>query len=185
MTEGRPGSAGAPRTLGGLGGHFGAPHVNWGAISGPPISIDRMQVGAATPARGEAAGLGGRARGEQRHLGESASTLPLYGYDAGLTLDVQRRVLAYGHVHEERLESEHLERLRRLEPLLDGVAVERAVRFGDVVEEVAREAVAFEADLIAVSERRRPWWRPVLTRFVDRVRARARAPILTLSGAAR
>jgi len=82
-------------------------------------------------------------------------------------------VLAYGHVHEERLESEHLERLRRLEPLLDGVAVERAVRFGDVVEEVAREADAFDADLIAVSERRRPWWRPVLTRFVDRVRARA------------
>jgi len=118
-------------------------------------------------------------------LGESASTLPRYGYDAGLTLEMQRRVLAYGHVHEERLESEHLERLRRLEPLLDGVAVERAVRFGDVVEEVAREADAFDADLIAVSERRRPWWRPVLTRFVDRVRARARVPVLTLSGAAR
>src|SRR6266403_1638634 len=88
---------------------------------------------------------------QRTHLGESASTLPLYGYDAGLTLGVQRRVLAYGHVHEERLESEHLERLRRLEPLLDGVAVER----------------------------------PVLTRFVDRVRARARTPVLTLSGAAR
>ena len=119
------------------------------------------------------------------HLGESASTLPLYGYDAGLTLDVQRRVLAYGHVHEERLESEHLERLRQLEPLLDGVAVERAVRFGDVVEEVAREADAFDADLIAVSERRRPWWRPALMRFVARVRTRARVPILTLSGASR
>src|SRR6266446_3291581 len=88
---------------------------------------------------------------QRTRLGESASTLPLYGYDAGLTLEVQRRVLA----------------------------------FGDVVEEVAREAAAFDADLIAVSERRRPWWRPVLTRFVDRVRARARAPILTLSGAAR
>src|SRR2546429_634455 len=111
-------------------------------------------------------------------LGESASTLPLYGYDAGLTLEVQRRVLAYGHVHEERLESEHLERLRRLEPLLDGVAVERAVRFGDVVEEVAREADAFAADLIAVSEGPRPWGRPVLTRVVGRVRARARRPVL-------
>jgi nucleotide-binding universal stress UspA family protein len=119
------------------------------------------------------------------HLDDAASRLPFYGYDAGLTLDVQRRVLAYGHVHEERLESEHLERLRQLEPLLDGVAVERVVRFGDVVEEVAREADAFDADLIAVSERRRPWWRPVLTRFVERLRARARKPVLTLSGAVR
>jgi len=122
---------------------------------------------------------------QRTHLGESASALPVYGYDAGLTLEGQRRVLAYGHVHEERVESEHLERLRRLESLLDGVAVERAVRFGDVVEEVAREADAFDADLIAVSERRRPWWRPVLTRFVDRIRASARKPVLTLSGAAR
>src|SRR2546430_16763852 len=65
------------------------------------------------------------------HLGESASTLPLYGYDAGLTLDVQRRVLAYGHVHEERLESEHPERLRRLEPPPHGVAGQRARRVRD------------------------------------------------------
>jgi len=122
---------------------------------------------------------------QRTRLDDSASRLPFYGYDAGLTLEAQRRTLAYGHVREERLESEQLERLRQLESLLDGVAVERAVRFGDVVEEVAREADAFDADLIALSERRRPWWRPMLTRFVDRVRARARVPVLTLSGAAR
>ncbi|HZF02721.1 MAG TPA: universal stress protein [Patescibacteria group bacterium] len=112
-------------------------------------------------------------------------TLPLYGYDAGVTLEVQQRVLSYAHTHEERLESETLERLRQLEPLLDGVAVERAVRFGDLVEEIVREAAAFDADLIAVTDRRRPWWRPALSRLVDRVRSRARVPVLMLSGAAR
>src|SRR5258708_25036358 len=83
---------------------------------------------------------------QRTHLGESARTLPLYGYDAGLTLEVQRRVLAYGHVHEERLESEHLDRLRQLEPLFPRGAVERAVRVGDVVDEVAREADPVRAD---------------------------------------
>jgi len=76
-------------------------------------------------------------------------------------------------------------RLRRLELLLDGVPVERAVRFGDVVEEIARETDAFDADLVAVTERRRPWWRPALARIVDRVRARVRVPVLALSGGAR
>jgi nucleotide-binding universal stress UspA family protein len=116
---------------------------------------------------------------------EYAHTLPSYGYDVGVTLDVPRRVLTYGHAHEERLESETLERLRGLEPLLDGVPVERAVRFGDVVEEITREAHAFDADLVAVTERRRRWWRPLLARMIDRVRARVGVPVLALSGGAR
>ena len=96
-----------------------------------------------------------------------------------------RRLLDYAHVAEERLEAEGLARLGRLDPLLDGVAVERAVRFGDVVDEIAREADAFEADLIAVTERRRPWWRPALAPIVERLRSRVRVPVLALSGAAR
>ena len=113
-----------------------------------------------------------------------APPVPAAGYDVGFTVDVPPRVLAYGHAHEERLESETLERLRRLEPLLDGVPVERAVRFGDVVEEIAREADAFNADLVAVTQRRRSWWRPALARIADRVRARVRVPVLALSGGA-
>jgi len=115
---------------------------------------------------------------------EYARILPFDGYDV-VTLDAPRRVLAYGHAHEERLESETLERLRRLEPLLDGVPTERTVRFGDVVEEIAREAHAFGADLVAVTERRRRWWRPLLARMIDRVRARVGVPVLALSGGAR
>jgi len=114
-----------------------------------------------------------------------ASIRPFSSVDVGVTLDAPPRVLAYGHAHEERLESESLEQLRRLEPLLDGVPTERAVRFGDVVEEIAREAHAFGADLVAITERRRTWWRPLVARIVDRVRARAGVPVLALSGAAR
>jgi len=122
---------------------------------------------------------------QRTRFDDYARRLPLYGYDAGVTLEVQQRVLLYAHAHEARLESETLERLRQLEPLLDGVAVERTVRFGDVTEEIVREAEAFDADLIAVSERRRPWWRPALARLVDRVRGRVRVPVLALSGAGR
>ena len=122
---------------------------------------------------------------QRTRFAEQARRLPLYGYDARVTLELRQRVLIYGHEHEERLEANTLERLRQLEPLLDGVVVERRVRFGDVAEEIAREADVFDADLIALSERRRPWWRPALRRLADRVRARARVPVLALAGAAR
>jgi nucleotide-binding universal stress UspA family protein len=116
----------------------------------------------------------------------AARRLPRYtAYDTQVVHDLQQRLLSYGHVAEERLESEELERLRQLETLLDGVDVERRVRFGDVVDEITREARAFDADLIAVSQRARPWWRPALASVVQRLRARARVPVLALSGAAR
>jgi nucleotide-binding universal stress UspA family protein len=121
----------------------------------------------------------------QTRFDERLRKLPLYGFDGALAADFEQRVLAYAHTEEQRLESDTLSRLRELEPLVDGVAVERAVRFGDVVDEIAREAEAFDADLIAVTERRRPWWRPALARIVDRLRARLRIPVLALSGGAR
>jgi nucleotide-binding universal stress UspA family protein len=122
---------------------------------------------------------------QRTRFDEYARQLPTYGYDATVTLEVRNRVLMYGHAHEARVESETLERLRQLEPLLDGVPVERAVRFGDVVDEIVREAEAFEADLVAFTERPRPWWRPALARIVGRVRARLRVPVLALVGGAR
>ena len=122
---------------------------------------------------------------QRTRFDDQGRTLPFYGGDVGVTLDVPPRVLAYGHADEERLESESRERLRRLEPLLDGVPTEHAVRFGDVVEEIAREAHAFGADLVAITERRRTWWRPLLACIVDRLRARVGVPVLVLSGGAR
>jgi nucleotide-binding universal stress UspA family protein len=123
--------------------------------------------------------------GPQTLFDEHLRKLPLYGFDGALATEFEQRVLAYAHSEEQRLQADTLTRLRELEPLLDGVPIERAVRFGDVVEEIAREAEAFDADLIAVTERRRPWWRPALARIVDRLRLRLRVPVLALSGGAR
>jgi nucleotide-binding universal stress UspA family protein len=58
--------------------------------------------------------------------------------------------VAYADQELSRLEVEHTEDLRRLEPLLDGIAVETVVRFGDPVKEILGEADAFGADVIAV-----------------------------------
>jgi len=122
---------------------------------------------------------------QRTRFDEYARTLRFDGYDVGITLDAPLRVLAYGHAREQRLESETLDRLRGLEPLLEGVPVERTVRFGDVVEEITREVHAFGADLVAVTERRRRWWQPLLRRMIDRVRARVGVPVLALSGGTR
>ena len=122
---------------------------------------------------------------QRSHFDDDARKIPLYGYDPEVALVLQRRALAYGHEREERLESETLQRLGEIEALIDGVPVERRVRFGEVVEEIVREAEAFDADLIAVAERRRPWWRPALGRIAQRLRSRARVPVLSLAGASR
>ena len=118
-------------------------------------------------------------------FGDDTGRRPLYGYDVGFVLDAFDRAAAYGHAQEAPIEFQIIEHMRRLDPLLDGVPIEHAVRFGDVVDEIVREADAFEADLVAVTERCRPWWRPALTRIVDRVRARVRVPVLALCGGVR
>ena len=90
------------------------------------------------------------------------------------------RVLFYGHQAEERETARADSRLRDLEPLLDGVALEHRVRLGDPAEEIVREAEAFGADVVVLSTRRRPWWRRV-GRVATRVRAQSDVPVLLLS----
>ena len=58
--------------------------------------------------------------------------------------------VAYADQEMSRLETEHTEDLRHLEPQLGGIAVETVVRFGEPVEEILSEADAFGADVIAV-----------------------------------
>src|SRR5437773_11661880 len=79
---------------------------------------------------------------QRTRFDDYARRLPLYGYDAGVTLEVHQRVLLYAHAHDERLESETPERLRQLEPLLDGVAAGRPGRWGDATEESVGEREA-------------------------------------------
>lgn len=94
------------------------------------------------------------------------------------------RVVLYAHQQEERDAAQAAVWLHNLEPLLDGVAVERRVRIGDAGEEILREADAFEADTIVMRASRWRWWRRTLGRVAKRVRARAQAQVLLLSEAA-
>src|SRR5919198_2139479 len=61
------------------------------------------------------------------------------------------RTIAYADQEMARLEIEGLGELHRIEAQLDGLPVERVVRFGDPVEEILHESDAFDADLIALS----------------------------------
>jgi nucleotide-binding universal stress UspA family protein len=71
--------------------------------------------------------------------------------------------------------------LSRIEALLDGVDVDRVVRFGEPVEETLLEADAFGADLIALAGSRRGRLRSALRPdVVDAVTRRATVPTLVL-----
>ncbi len=61
------------------------------------------------------------------------------------------RVIAYADQERERLQAEGIDYLQTAELHLEGVPVECAVRFGDPVGEILREAEAFGADLIVVT----------------------------------
>jgi nucleotide-binding universal stress UspA family protein len=60
-------------------------------------------------------------------------------------------VIAYADQEMERLRASGLAYLHTIEAKLEGVAVERAVRFGDPLEAILAEAEGFGADLIAVT----------------------------------
>ena len=89
------------------------------------------------------------------------------------------RVVAYADQEMERLTAEGRDYLRSMENQLGGVAVECVVRFGDAVEEILREAEAFDADLIAVSTAGRSGvGRVVLGSVAEAVVRKATAPVL-------
>jgi nucleotide-binding universal stress UspA family protein len=80
-----------------------------------------------------------------------------------------------------RLESRALADFAPAETELAGVPVETVVRYGDTVAEIANEAEAFGADLIALTGGRRGRLRTVLAPAVaDRLRRQTVTPILVL-----
>ncbi len=96
--------------------------------------------------------------------------------------DAHGRVIAYANQESDRLEGEALDYLRTAEAQLEGVPVERRVRFGDAGEEILLEADAFGADLIALTAARPRRLRPALFgRLAERVRRKADAPVMLLS----
>ena len=60
-------------------------------------------------------------------------------------------LIAYADQEIARLEAQYRDYLATVEVCLANVPVERAVRFGDPVREILREAEQWEADLIAVT----------------------------------
>ena len=93
------------------------------------------------------------------------------------------RTVAYADQEMARLTAEGLADLRRLETELTGVPVETVVRFGEPVEEIALEAEAFEADLIALGSGRHGRLRSALAPGIaEQVSRAADVPTLTLRG---
>jgi universal stress protein A len=91
------------------------------------------------------------------------------------------RTVAYVDQEMARLTAEGLADLHRLESELTGVPVETVVRFGEPVEEIALEAEAFEADLIALGSERQGRLRDALAPDIAaRVSRAADVPTLTL-----
>jgi len=89
------------------------------------------------------------------------------------------RVVAYADQEMERLSAEALDYLGTVEAQLDGVEVERAVRFGEPAAEILLEAAAAEADLIAVATGKRSGIaRELLGSVAEQVLRRAEVPVM-------
>ena len=96
-------------------------------------------------------------------------------------VDTNGRTVAYSDQEMARLTSKGLDDLRRIEVQLEGIPVERVVRFGEATEEILLEAEAFDADLIALTASRRGRLRRALVAGVaERVAGKAPVPTLLL-----
>lgn len=93
------------------------------------------------------------------------------------------RTVSYADQETDRVAFQRLRELERVQTELAGVPVERAVRFGDPVEEIVLEAEDFDADLIAlVSPRRGRVGRFLIPDVADKVARKAPSPVLVLQG---
>lgn len=93
------------------------------------------------------------------------------------------RTVAYVDQEMARLTAEGLADLRHVEADLGDVPVETVVRFGDVAEEIALEAEAFGADLIALGGGRSGRLRSLVAPDVaERVERSVEIPTLVLRG---
>jgi nucleotide-binding universal stress UspA family protein len=91
--------------------------------------------------------------------------------------------LAYADQEMARLTAEGQDALALVEAQLEGVPVERVVRFGEPAEEIGREAEAFDADLVALAASRRGRLGPALAPDVaERVGRQTTVPTLVLRG---
>jgi nucleotide-binding universal stress UspA family protein len=91
--------------------------------------------------------------------------------------------LAYADQEMARLTAEGQDALALVEAELEGIPVERVVRFGEPAEEIALEAEAFDADLVTLAASRRGRLGAALVPDVaERVGRRTPVPTLVLRG---
>lgn len=97
----------------------------------------------------------------------------------GNVLSADGRTVAYADQEMARLEAEALDYLHTEGARLDGLPVEVVVRFGEPVTEILAEIEGFEADLVAMTTRRRPQIsRLVLGSTAEEVCRRAEIPVM-------
>lgn len=94
-------------------------------------------------------------------------------------------LVAYADQEVSRVRAQWMDYLMlTVEPLLSGVVVERAVRFGRPIEEILAEAEEFGADLIAVTTTcRNSLKRGLLGSVAEQLMRRARTAVLLLRSA--
>jgi universal stress protein A len=114
--------------------------------------------------------------------GEGANVRLLYVAPAPHTrVSEDGLVVAYADQEMERLGAEGRDYLSKAEVQLGGVPVECVVRFGDPLEEILREAAAFDADLITVTTAGRSGLsRAILGSVAEQVMRKAEVPVLLL-----
>jgi len=89
------------------------------------------------------------------------------------------QTIAYVDQEMARLTAEGMDELAHVEAELEGIPVERVVRFGEPAAEIELEAEAFDADLVALATSRRSRLGSALAPGVAERVARA-APVPTL-----
>ena len=93
------------------------------------------------------------------------------------------RTVAYVDQEMARLTAEGMDELAHIEAELDGVPVERVVRFGEPAEEIRLEAEAYNADLVTLATARRSRLGKALVPGVaERLEADSKVPTLVLRG---
>jgi len=93
------------------------------------------------------------------------------------------RTIAYVDQEMARLTAQGLDELAHVEAELEGIPVERIVRFGEPAEEIALEAQAFDADVVTLATNKRNRFASALRpRTVERVMEKTDVPTLVLRG---
>jgi nucleotide-binding universal stress UspA family protein len=100
-----------------------------------------------------------------------------------LVTDESGRTIAYADQEMSRLTAQGQDELAHIEAELEGVPVERVVRFGEPAEEIRLEAEAFNADLVTVATTRRSRLsRALVPGVAERVVRDTPVPTLVLHG---